>query len=383
MRWILPLLLSSSALGQSEVVFPPQSLPIQFSHRQHLAFKLQCDFCHDRAESSTSSQDDLVPSEESCRTCHKIDRKNPLKEARPAARCDACHVETSARVAIPPPHLKFNHKIHIDQKIPCQRCHGDLLTVDLATRAQLPRMELCLGCHNSTAQAHRAPAKCSTCHLVRADNTLQTDFDSGRLLPSGTLKGDAHTPQFSVEHGRLASQEDRYCAECHRRDFCNACHNGAIKPMRFHGNDYLSLHAIDARKQAINCDGCHRKQSFCLGCHERSGVTDSATTPANPSALPNLAKRFHPPYEQWVVTPRGPLHHSWQAERNIRQCVACHREDTCLQCHTTFSSGGQLFNVNPHPAGFASSRMCQSLASRNARVCLKCHTTSDARLNCR
>ena len=127
------LLTSSPAEARrlpSPVIFPEQALPIRFSHRQHLGFKLQCDFCHDQAESSVAAADNLTPGEESCASCHKIDRSRPDKDARPAARCDACHLSFDpsrphevARVEIPPPHLRFNHKVHADRAIPCTRCH--------------------------------------------------------------------------------------------------------------------------------------------------------------------------------------------------------------------------------------------------------------------
>src|SRR5438132_14041246 len=71
----------------SEVIFPAQKLPIKFSHRQHLGFKLACDFCHETAESSTTASDNLVPPEDACTSCHKIDRDQPDKAGKPAARC--------------------------------------------------------------------------------------------------------------------------------------------------------------------------------------------------------------------------------------------------------------------------------------------------------
>ena len=33
----------------SEVIFPPQQLPVTFSHAKHLAKKIACDFCHEQA----------------------------------------------------------------------------------------------------------------------------------------------------------------------------------------------------------------------------------------------------------------------------------------------------------------------------------------------
>jgi hypothetical protein len=369
-----------AAAPPSSVIFPDQQLAIKFSHKQHLGLKLQCDFCHDRAGASTSAKDDLTPSEEVCRTCHKIERDQPNKEAKPAARCDACHTGTAAseRLVIPPPNLKFNHKVHVDRKVACARCHS-VEKLDLATRNELPKMELCLGCHNSTAQAQRAPAKCTTCHITRFDGTMETTFASGILTPSGTMKGDAHTPQFATEHAKVAAQDDKYCESCHRREFCLSCHNGVVKPMTFHANDYVSIHAIDARKATLNCNGCHRTQTFCLGCHERSGVVDP-TTANGPNQINSSGpgRRFHPPQAVWSQSNITPEHHKWQAMANIRSCISCHREEKCLECHSDKVTG----STNPHPPGFASTRMCKSLQSRNGRVCLKCHNIHDTSWNC-
>ena len=127
----LPIASAGPAHAPSEVVYPLQSLPIKFSHARHLQLKLRCDFCHDKAPTSVSSADDLMPREEACATCHRIDRTQPLKEAKPAARCDSCHVYDPQvkegdvdiahppRVVVPAPNLRFNHKAHEARRIAC------------------------------------------------------------------------------------------------------------------------------------------------------------------------------------------------------------------------------------------------------------------------
>jgi c(7)-type cytochrome triheme protein len=371
----------------SAVIFPKQQLPLSFSHAQHLALDIGCGYCHEDAARSRRAVDVNLPGEAVCATCHEIDRAQPEKAVpagEPDARCDACHpgwngAGSPPRLIIPAPNLKFNHQAHAQRGMKCIDCHGDLLKqgVGLATRAQLPRMSSCLACHDG----EQAAAACTTCHQSDRDGRVRTVYPEGKLIPSGTLRGDAHDLRFRTEHARVASNDERYCASCHVRSFCLDCHDGVVKPLDFHVGDYVRLHAADARRASLDCGACHRRQTFCTGCHSRTGVGDDPKTSAfeRPSETnPTPASRFHPP--GWVADSggfrvlRSANDHSFQAQRNITACASCHREDFCKDCHQ---------GTNPHPSAFAGSARCRALASRNGRVCLRCHTDlEDDRLRC-
>ncbi len=378
---------ASAKAPPSEIIFPAQRLPLRFSHAQHLAKKIDCDFCHDEATKSHLASDNLIPKEDVCTTCHQIDRAHPERTEK-VTPCASCHPgfavgKEVARVEIPPPNLHFDHQAHVSRGVPCTRCH-DMRDTVLATRAQLPKMELCLGCHNSGRRPLDAPSRCATCHLNRSDGTIETSFPSGILRPSGTLRGDAHTLDFRTHHSAVAREDEKYCLNCHRQDYCQSCHNGVVKPFDFHGNDYISRHPVDARRNDPDCSSCHRAQSFCLACHERLGIVD-ARTAAGSVFAPNSARKFHP--DGWAdpSAARNPDHHAWQAQRNLKQCVSCHRQETCLECHATRDGAGATgkMNVNPHPPNWRGSDRCQALADRNVRVCLRCHTPTDPLLHCR
>jgi c(7)-type cytochrome triheme protein len=379
---IFILMLVAGAGGPSPVVFPEQRIPLRFSHALHLKKDIACDYCHEKAPESTRSSDFLIPTESTCSDCHAIDRANPTKQAKPAARCDACHVgfepgHDVQRVVIAPPHLKFNHKIHISQNIQCTECHGDMRQLDLATREQLPSMTLCLKCHNGAGKL-KAPSQCSTCHLTGPSGTMQTSFTEGKLAPSGVLRGDAHTPTFRRDHASVARNDERYCLNCHRKDECLSCHNGVMKPFDIHGNDYVLIHPIEARRDNMKCQSCHRLQTFCVGCHQRTGV--GLDVPGGvPKGPQTSSLHFHP--DGWVTAlyVTNPNHHAWQAMRNIRTCVACHREETCIECHssTSFKTGGAFPGTSPHPPDWTTGGRCKALAARNKRVCLKCHATTE------
>ena len=357
----MPLLLfvfAFAAVGSS-VIYPTQRLPLTFSHARHLALPdIGCMTCHASAATSVRASDVLIPTEAACTGCHAIDRAQPEKVATPPARCDACHAGApTERVSIPTPNLLFNHKIHADRQIACGACH-DMRGVDLATRAQLPSMALCLGCHDGEKARSTA---CTTCHPTGPAGLLRTDFSEGKLVPAGS-----HDLRFRTDHAAAAKSDAKSCNACHTRAYCMDCHNGKQKPLDFHVGDYVHLHAVDARRQTTTCTGCHRLQTFCVGCHARSGVdTDPKTSEyQRPSRLPPGSVQIH------AFHPSGwASGHRVQAERNLSQCVSCHREDFCMECHAA--------QFDPHPPGWATSSRCKALLTRAGRTCLRCHLRAE------
>jgi hypothetical protein len=257
----------------SPVIYPPQRMPLTFSHAKHLTRGTACTTCHPDATTSRSAVDNLIPTEQQCRACHPIDRSQPdlVVAGAPPARCVACHPGFSpdtavARVYLTPTPLKFSHAAHA--KSSCASCHGDLSKVDLATRAHLPTMSSCLTCHREGTQERR----CADCHLAKLGGLLDTDLPQGRLIPRQTGLGDAHGPGFGRDHRQEARQVDATCTACHDRSTCLACHQGVTKPEEFHPGNYVLTHAVEARRGTPDCSACHRAQSFCVACHERSGL---------------------------------------------------------------------------------------------------------------
>jgi hypothetical protein len=356
----------------SAVVYPPQQLPLTFSHARHLARGATCVGCHVDAQTSRSAVDNLMPTEAACTGCHAIDRGPgagasvspgpglaPSPSPPATGRCAACHPGYQpgapfARVSVPPPNLKFSHAAH--RATDCRVCHGDLRAagVGLATRDQLPRMRQCLSCHDD----RRAASTCTTCHLAGVGGRVETEFRDGVLAPLGTMFGDAHGGDFRTRHAAVGQSLERYCATCHAERFCADCHQGTVKPLDFHAGDYVLTHAIEARRGTPDCSACHRQQSFCVGCHERSGVGARGGDFASDDPM----RRFHPDgFDQ---------RHGGEARRRIDTCASCHREDFCATCHSAEPTAAR---ISPHPPGWRGSARCEALLHRAERMCLRCH----------
>jgi hypothetical protein len=186
-----------------------------------------------------------------------------------------------------------------------------------------------------------------------------------------------HGTSFVNGHAELAGSDSQACAACHSENECVACHDGRVRPRSVHPNDFLSLHAEAARMNGPSCSTCHHSQSFCVGCHERSGIAESG-----PVGIAAGRGRFHPPSAVWSSVTRGPGHHAWEAERNLSVCVSCHVERDCVRCHATRGVGGPgtglpagAGRANPHPSGFAEG--CAPALRDNSRPCRVCHDAAD------
>jgi len=392
------LALAATGRDRHEAIYPAQRIPIEFSHGLHVkpeaagGVGAPCEACHEAARKSELASDKLVPlagkpragtfpEHEACEACHDIAAAEKGEKVDPKSACDTCHIGVEKKAKVrkvpvanwPTPNLIFNHKIHFEKEkgITCERCHFGAVgkgmeEVDLSTRYQLPKMKTCFECHNGAS----APSACGTCHVTEPSGRMQIMFATASLRPmQGDPLGLDHGPRYEFTHGTRAKVDRRACAECHTDSYCATCHDSLQKPISVHPNDYITLHPTQARMDSLQCDACHRYQSFCAACHERVGIGKDS----DPSLRARNLK-VHGDYEEWVNI-GGPRHHAIAAARNLNQCIACHREESCLQCHATRTVLPTSRATNPHPSGFGA--RCRALRQANDRGCLKCHTGED------
>lgn len=373
--------------GPSLAIFPPQELPLRFSHELHTKqLGVGCTGCHERATTSRLSSDVLLPPATRCDECHGTSHRDLSRVTalgdEPRSQCAYCHLgyregdgPRVARVRIPKPNLKFDHAAHAARNIGCGQCHGAIQGLELATRDQLPRMAGCLRCHQGQEAARGdASGACRTCHLTEPDGTLRDRFSSGVLVPPAWMNAADHDADWIRRHKLVAGADSELCAQCHTERECVDCHDGRVRPRDVHPNDWLSLHAVAAVQNDPSCTSCHRQQSFCLQCHQRAGVTMSG-----PFGNASSRGRFHP--AGWTNGSRST--HAAEAQRNLNACVSCHTERDCTLCHATRAMGGggwsSGIDASPHPAGFLA--QCGSALRKNPRSCLVCHHPADPNLS--
>jgi len=129
---------------QPEDIGPQQ--PIPFSHNVHNGIKeIQCQFCHPYVAYSNFPG---IPPVEKCLYCHNyIIVKFPWIQKE--------HDYFNTRTPTPwvkvnyiPEHVFFNHQRHINSKIACEECHGDVKTLQRLPE-KVWRMGVCVECHRA------------------------------------------------------------------------------------------------------------------------------------------------------------------------------------------------------------------------------------------
>jgi predicted CXXCH cytochrome family protein len=193
-----------------------------FSHRIHLAQKIDCVVCHSAAASSKAASDNLLPKTDVCLGCHTGDRKlssEPRIKSPRQLTVTKFHHQLHVRMgkAIAPAIVKaIDAKTYLSNpgnlrdvlagtQHPCTACHRGLDKSDAVTAAAFPAMADCLVCHTETDP----PFSCVKCH------------DEGQRL-----KPASHTPDWMDVHSSGKANLDKpSCAVCHGRRFtCLGCH---------------------------------------------------------------------------------------------------------------------------------------------------------------
>jgi hypothetical protein len=300
-----------------------QAPGIVFSHKTHLAKKVECAACHSGIAESKAVTKELFTDMDACTKCHA--------SSGAKTECATCHREAIENAAagkgqywLPANHAKTWPKDHgavgrrekpAVRAEQCDLCHGaqggpatcaqchvtrkpaDHERIWTTLHGQVVRGDpaqvatRCAFCHD--AKGFPREAKCTGCHATQAprDHTQSWRVDAG--------------------HGLAATLDRERCEACHRTDTCVACHS-SMEPRSHRGG-------FGAPKDT-HCAGCHLPLSpgesgGCGVCHNGTPSHRAAPRmPEEPPHRPDLQCRQchnHPPN----------LRHF----DNGTNCLQCHR----------------------------------------------------------
>lgn len=245
----------------------------------------------------------------------------------PDTSCGRCHAQMPGTVTREG--VRTSHRAHIERGISCTYCHVDAGHAREKTGGAAA-MARCTACHDGV----QASAGCAVCHVKEAPRPAPA---SHVQLQRVDLEQMPHPEGFRNAHAVVGRRQAAECESCHRPSFCESCHTGRI-PASHAAKDFRRTHAAASTGREDTCDSCHTGK-FCLACHV--------------SARPQSHAKG------WTKA------HGGASLRADARCSVCHLKSWCEECHGV---------PMPHPAGFAQTHGGQ--ASKSPKLCGKCHSSS-------
>ena len=153
--------------------------PIEFPHKPHIAQKIPCTGCHQRAE---KDRVDGRPPTALCLACHASGDSKNAEIAKLKAFGDKGQEVPWQRVWRLPSQVFFSHRVHVTvAKLDCQSCHGPMETLDRPPAQPLKTLTMddCIACHTKSkttavrkidmarsvnVSAQRLVNDCTVCH---------------------------------------------------------------------------------------------------------------------------------------------------------------------------------------------------------------------------
>jgi len=267
-----------------------QGPDVVFSHKTHLAKKVECVECHKGIDESTKIGPGFFVDMDACVKCHEA------KKAK--TDCATCHKSAAQSVAAG----KGPFQAPANHDVAWKGVHGVVSQLD----APRTRAERCDDCH-ADAKFPEA-GKCAVCHA--------------------STKPANHDAAWRGVHGAKALEDlsavSASCGVCHdakqfpEQGRCDVCHV-TTKPAD-HERLWKDLHGQVVRRDSENVSGrcafCHSKPGFplesrCTGCHLTEPPRDHS--------------------QSWRVDGG----HGLAAALDRSRCEACHTTDSCIACHQT------------------------------------------------
>jgi hypothetical protein len=134
--------------------------PVDFNHQAMVQAGVPCLFCHADALKSSAAG---MPSVEKCMGCHTVIATDDPGVQELAAYWDQGEPIPWPRVNQLPRFVYFTHQVHIGAGLNCERCHGDVGQMTVASPVVEMNMGWCLDCHEQQSNAVQLK-DCIVCH---------------------------------------------------------------------------------------------------------------------------------------------------------------------------------------------------------------------------
>ncbi len=276
------------------------------------------------------------------RRCARPATRSIARTASAPAKGDGLHrlppgVQAGRRgraLVMPPPNLKFNHTAHLDKGVAVHALprrhveggagHPRAAAAD-ATVPVVPRLAHGRRCTR--------PSRCATCHPRQDRRHLETQYATGDSCPVGDparRRARArlpHQPQGGGARRRRllpqlpppATSARAATTAWSSRSTSTATTTRRAIPSR-RGATTRLLRAATARRASASAATSASAWSTCAPARTaRSSARRTDASIPTAGQMPRAAGTAN--------------HHAWQAQRNLKQCVSCHRQETCLECH--------------------------------------------------
>ncbi len=136
----------------------PPVQPIPYSHKKHLALGLECLQCHTNPEPGDRM---TFPAETKCMACHTTIAKEKPSIQKLAAIAKSGRPVPWVRVYVVSNWVYWNHRSHLDAKMTCEMCHGQVADMDVMAKVtNVTTMAGCIECHKT----NDAGVGCKYCH---------------------------------------------------------------------------------------------------------------------------------------------------------------------------------------------------------------------------
>lgn len=158
-----------SRAERDSVGYKPEQ-PINFSHKLHAGkMNIDCQYCHLGVEKERHA---TIPAASICMNCHSFARKNKPEILKLTGFYEKGIPIQWKRIHKVPEYVYFNHSVHVNKGIQCEKCHGDVRRMDKIRQVRSFNMKDCLNCHRNPqkelpelkGKVKKGPEYCSACH---------------------------------------------------------------------------------------------------------------------------------------------------------------------------------------------------------------------------